>query len=136
MVEQERIERAYRLAFPGLQPPWKPAPTSELAWADATSILHLDQPATSHLGCLSHAILALALLDEGGGTLGRWEVFADDGGEIDRILLDSDTYANRNDQYQWVTGAWPASAYLDGTATELTLLMCAADELARREVEK
>lgn len=126
MTTQERIERAYRLADIEIVA-GRPLSAGE-AWDAALEDLVVEDS-------LSWAILSLALLDEGGGTLGRWEVFADDGGEIDRILLDSDTYANRNDQYQWVTGAWPASAYLDGTASELLLLMCAADELSRREVQ-
>ncbi len=126
MTTQERIERAYRLADIEIVA-GRPLSAGE-AWDAALEDLVVEDS-------LSWAILSLALLDEGGGTLGRWEVFADDGGEIDRILLDSDTYANRNDQYQWVTGAWPASAYLDGTASELLLLMCAADELCRREVQ-
>lgn len=132
MTEQERIERAYRLAFPCME--CDPA-RIKLTLVTADEAFDRAGRACPASNRLNWAILALALLPEGGGTLGRWEfkrhsyglIFTrpDDGGTHGKA------YRSRR-QRTWVVEL-DYGAYLDGTAAELLLLMAAADELARRE---
>lgn len=132
MTDQERIERAYRLADIEHDPIAHRQETPESAWQAA---LQSTEREVSHR--MAWAILALALLPEGGGTLGRWEV------KTFRLAVDElyntenrETFARLYDRTEgtW-THALTPGAYLDGTAQELLLLMAAADELARREVQ-